>query len=425
MTMQRFLQQVIGIALLGHVCSFSLPIFLPTRSERIALRSSSSNGNDWMESLRARQLELDKQQEVLDYNWRNSKCSSTMPLSFPDWVRRLDVGEYPIAAVGSSSGNVFCANLETGKAMARTVRQEDEEELEGQEELMRILFAAYDGGGTLAIAMHNTLICSAGRQGSVQLWRLNPNETELISQGSLQALQGVLVTCLELDDEYLWVGTADGRLQAYAHQSSDLPLALQTKPELEWNVGSAILSMSLSSEMGHGVVSTAKGTVELFSMEDDDAMVAQWKPPLDSKVRQSSNCYILSCSIVPYKDERGGCAIVCGCNDGSIYMQPLNYENNMFVDDECILKATGSRQLQPRHAGVVKCLANPVPGVMLSAGQDGSLRVWNISETDSHYLYQFIGYKVWLGTLWTDGLRVVSDGADNSIIVHDFSDADN
>jgi hypothetical protein len=100
-----------------------------------------------MESLRARQLELDKQQEVLDYNWRNSKCSSTMPLSFPDWVRRLDVGDYPIAAAGSSSGNVFCANLETGRAIARTVNQEDEEELEGQEELMRILFSSYDGGG--------------------------------------------------------------------------------------------------------------------------------------------------------------------------------------------------------------------------------------------------------------------------------------
>jgi WD40 repeat protein len=376
-----------------------------------------------MASLRARQLELDKQQEVLDYNWRNSKCESTMPLSFPDWVRRLDVGDYPIAAIGSSSGNVFCANLETGKAIARTKNQEDEVELDGQEELMRTLFSSYDGGGTLAIAMHKMLICSSSRQGSVQIWRLDPNETELISQGSIQALQGVIVTCLELDDDYLWVGTADGRLQAYPHQSSEMPLALQTKPAMEWNLGSTILSLSLCPEMGHGVASTAKGTVELFSMEDDDAVVAQWKPPLGSNDRQSSNCYILSCILVPYKDERGGYAMVCGCNDGCIYMQPLNYENGMFVDDDLILKSAG-RQLQPRHSGVVKCLATPVPGVMLSGGQDGSLRVWNISENDSHYLYQFIGYKVWLGTLWTDGSRVVSDGADNSIIVHDFSDTD-
>jgi hypothetical protein len=164
-------------------------------------------------------------------------------------------------------------------------------------------------------AQYTHLLCGSTRK--CPALETGSQRAELISQGSpLQALQGVLVTCLELDDEYLWVGTADGRLQAYAHQSSDLPLALQSKPDLEWNVGSAILSLSLSSEMGHGVVSTVKGTVELFSMEDDDAMLAQWSPY--SKVRQSSNCYILSCSLVPYKDERGGYALVCGCNDGSI-----------------------------------------------------------------------------------------------------------
>jgi WD40 repeat protein len=376
-----------------------------------------------MESLRARQLELDQQQEDLEEKWRNAKCESTIPLSFPDWVRRLDVGDYPLVAVGSSSGNVYCANLETGESIAQSFGQEEEKPLTGHEELMRIMFAGYDGGGTLAIAMHKSLICSASRQGGIQLWRLDGQDTaELISQGTLQALQGVLVTCLELDGEYLWVGTADGRLQAYAHQSPDLPLALQTTPELEWNVGSAILSLSLNQEMNHGVISTAKGTVELFSLEDDGEIVAQWMPPLDSNERMSSNAYILSSTLIPYKED-GGYAIACGCNNGCIYLQPLNYENGIFVDDDKVLKTLreSEGQLNPRHLAAVKCLACPAPGVLLSGGQDGSLRVWNISEDDSHFLYQFVGYKVWLGTLWTDGARVVSDGADNSIIVHDFS----
>jgi hypothetical protein len=99
------------------------------------------------------------------------------------------------------------------------------------------------------------------------------------------------------------------------------------KPELEWNLGSAILSLSLCPEMGHGVVTTAKGTVELFSLEDDDAMVAKWRPPFESTVRQSPNCYILSCAMVPYKEEGGGYTIVCGCSDGTMYVQPLNYES--------------------------------------------------------------------------------------------------
>jgi hypothetical protein len=31
------------------------------------------------------------------------------------------------------------------------------------------------------------------------------------------------------------------------------------------------------------------------------------------------------------------------------------------------------------------------------------------------------GYKVWLGSVCCDGRRLVSDGRDNCILVHDFS----
>ena len=36
-------------------------------------------------------------------------------------------------------------------------------------------------------------------------------------------------------------------------------------------------------------------------------------------------------------------------------------------------------------------------------------------------LYGLAGYKVWLGSICSDGRRLVSDGADNKIIIHDFS----
>jgi WD40 repeat protein len=55
----------------------------------------------------------------------------------------------------------------------------------------------------------------------------------------------------------------------------------------------------------------------------------------------------------------------------------------------------------------------------LTGGLDGTLRLW---DTDvKKFLYQFVGYKVWLGSLYTDGERIVTDGADNTIIMHDFS----
>jgi WD40 repeat protein len=138
-------------------------------------------------------------------------------------------------------------------------------------------------------------------------------------------------------------------------------------------------------------------------------------------VRQSSNVYILSAIMVPYKDEKGY-TLACGCNDGSIYLQPLRYENGMLNESKLLAEqdASPGKSLQPCHSGPVKCLATPAPGLLLSGGQDGSLRVWNVSAEDSHFLYQFVGYKVWLGTLWTDGRRIISDGADNTVILHDF-----
>ena len=39
-------------------------------------------------------------------------------------------------------------------------------------------------------------------------------------------------------------------------------------------------------------------------------------------------------------------------------------------------------------------------------------------------LYALTGFKVWLGSIFTDGKKLVSDGADNSIVVHDFSGED-
>jgi WD40 repeat protein len=62
----------------------------------------------------------------------------------------------------------------------------------------------------------------------------------------------------------------------------------------------------------------------------------------------------------------------------------------------------------------------------MSAGQDGTIRVWNVSSPQKRdCLYQLTGYKVWLGSLWTDGRRLVSDGSDNTIIVHDFGASTN
>jgi len=113
-------------------------------------------------------------------------------------------------------------------------------------------------------------------------------------------------------------------------------------------------------------------------------------------------------------------------------------------------------RMEPSHSGQVVALTSPYTGILVSGSQDGTIRVWDCSspppptssngkqtkptrdintpewevdddDDDDDYqqspkcLYSLTGYKVWLGSIWTDLTTLVSDGADNTIVVHDFS----
>lgn len=136
--------------------------------------------------------------------------------------------------------------------------------------------------------------------------------------------------------------------------------------------------------------------------------------------------------------------------------------------------------LKPSHSAPVVALSSPFPNVFVSGATDGTIRVWDAShdedwdefnneeeeenedveeivvnrnkdtnnnknnkkknENDDEKtmsipprdilsslsirpkcLYALTGYKVWLGSIYTNMKKLVSDGADNTIVVHDFS----
>lgn len=235
---------------------------------------SSFGDNELAEALKARQQELQSQEDKRYENWKTAKCESSIPVALPDWVRRIDItGD--IVAAGSASGTIFVAHAETGDILAQSEAQEVTE-LDGIESILRILYGPYDGGGTTAIAIDRDLIVSAGRQGSVQIHRYDKTSKILLSQGSMKALEGVLVTCLELDEDHAWIGTADGRVLAYPHSDALTPLSLQSEPAMKFSAGSSpVLSLSLEPSIGFGVFTTAQGSVELFSMEDDNRILVR------------------------------------------------------------------------------------------------------------------------------------------------------
>lgn len=422
-------------------------IFSPLhQASSSALALSSFGDQELAKALKARQEELQGQEEKRYENWKTAKCESSIPVALPDWVRRIAL-DFPLVAAGSSSGTIFVAHVETGDVLAQS-EAPDVDELENIESVLRMLYGAFDGGGTTAIAMDGDLIVSAGRQGSVQIHRYDKTSKILLSQGSMKALEGVLVTCIELDEDHAWIGTADGRVLAFPHSDSLKPLSLQSEPTYKFSVGpSPILSLSIEPSIGYGVFTTSKGSVELFSMEDDNRILASWYPPFDSGVsRQSGNTFPLTATLVPSKNGNGY-QMACGASDGSLYLHPLRWEN----DDLDILHPLDGDAVEckPKHQAPLKCLTSPKPGLLVSGGQDGAIRMWQTA--DAVCQYQFMGascwlvvcdgcnycivptncsfpttqslssgYKVWLGSLCTDGIRLVSDGADNTIVVHNF-----
>lgn len=386
--------------------------------------SESSDDGNILKSLKARQKELKYRDFMAEQKWRNADCASKIQVRLPtDFCRRLDV-EYPLAAIGSTSGNVYIAHLETGEILTHSTKEHNEDSVQSadvciQMERLRQL-SHYGAGrvGTVAVAFSGNIVCVSNpldKDSGVQVWRFD-GSNQLVCQGNIQGLNGAVVTSLEIEDEYLWVGTAKGNVYAYSllEDLDSIPLTLQTQPELEWKFTDSILSISLDASIGHGLVTTASGSVELISMEYDGKPICSLYPPLNGKEN--------AVSAILARVTDSSYAIVCGGGDGSIWSQPLNLASygEIEVDQPFLDPLT---QLRPPHLGPVKCLANPMPGLLVSGGLDGSLRVWDMVEGAS--LYQFVGYKIWMGSIWTDGYRLVTDGSDNNVIVHDFLSEDN
>ena len=247
---------------------------------------------------------------------------------------------------------------------------------------------------------------------------------------------------------------------------------------------SIALSIYVDSYIKCAVVTTNTGSIDLLHYGDKlDVTNHRFKPigsvtpPFgDTMERRTINAHPTCASIVKVSRNLTGSsfddnsisvlsaserfAIVSGANDGKLYLQELRTNsaemNDKKLGDEvdAIINirqpfVNACKPVQPFHFASVKCITNMgKDGLILTGAVDGTIRLWDIESSiplkdtgaglangnknenismnenlSMKMIYQMMGYKVWLGSVWTDGTRIISDGADNAIIVHDFSKA--
>lgn len=344
---------------------------------------------------------------------------------------------------------------------------------------MEKLYGKIDGGGVVSVAISGDLVASAGREGGVRLWKFersrplpplkSPDKKEerglgqdsalgklsqlagnaakgknsdrsefknindvvegkLVPLGTLKALERTIVTCLKFDSKQrLWASAYDGRTRAYdVSKCNDCNFRIfPLKPIFQSDFTDSVLDMHLCEELNVGACATADGGVALFSLKTGTFICGIVL--FDVAAR----------SVLILKQADGSYAVLCGGSNGAIHHIPLKVDLETKVVDEDnpfdVLESTDTA-MTPKHTGPVLCLASQnggiTKGMFISGGQDGTVRVWT-SKTDAvdnkqqrqaaKCIYALTGYKLWLGSICTDGQRIVSDGGENSIIVRDFS----
>lgn len=371
-------------------------------------------------SLRARTLELDG---AVAQRWREAEPASSVPLALSDWIRRLAL-DWPLVACGTASGGLAVGDLATGELLATSPtahpgRVDSAEVAAG----MRLLYADHDGGGLTAVAMRGSRLASAGRDGGVKLWRLDGDE--LVPLGAVA--EGVLVSAIELAAEEegpLWVAGLDSVVRRYDSPFAFAERAYVQSSVLDIRCGAAVLDIATCDELGLVACATAAGAVELAGSACGTPR-GTWKPfGATMEPRPYKGCRARSVALL-----RGatGWSVVAGGSDGGIQRRRLAPRSDEAAA-EAFDESLPAEPLTPPHGGPVVSLT-PVggagEGLLLSGAHDGTLRVWEVGDgvPGGKALYGLGGYKVWLGSVCSDGRRIVSDGNDNRVHVHDFSAA--
>jgi len=403
------------------------------------------------------QFYIDQQEQ------QQSKYNQKEELPF-DWIRRISIGTYPRVACGSAHGSIYVADVESEQlvGVARNVHSSHHNDNANgvdalDETLRRYLYGEYDGGGVLSVAMYGTnFVASSGREGGVKLFKLMGDEGELTFVGDVPSLKRplpgvtpILVTCLKFDSlGRLFMGGQDGflRMVTFADDVDEMQVTLVSSPRQQQlqqlqQLPSPVLSLDISEELEMVATAHANGNICVHSTNQDhrnsnnnNCLLGVWNPFTASSHARS--VAFVSGGEDEQDDPLWG--IVAGGGNGELWMQEidpsyiLTTTSAAMTNDNRDVAATTTiplfkensiQQIEPNHQhGAVLSMAARPGGILVSTGHDGMLRMTQLWPTPKA-LYGLGGYKVWIGNVCIDseGKRLLSDGRDDVVVVHDFS----
>jgi hypothetical protein len=344
-------------------------------------------------------------------------------------------------ACGSAHGSIFVADVEARQvlAVARGVhysRHSNDFKTILDDKLQQYIYGDYDGGGVLDVGMFGkNIVASVGREGGVRLFKLVDNSNTLIYQGNIPEIS-IVVTCTKFDsDGKLYLGGSDGILRVVTFPPDFLnvdDVNLMNAQDLEVTVVphsldepvSPILSLDVSESLDMAVTAHANGNVCLHSMKkqsERNSVIGVWNPFAKNKSCARSVTFASRATNVETKY-----AVVVGGGNGEMWLNIIDPDSKK--GEGVVFKDEFVQKLEPDHIGPVISLASRPQGLIMSVGHDGMIRMtqtWisgKIKKMPSP-VYGLGGYKVWIGSICVDdeGKRLISDGMDDAVVVHDFS----
>lgn len=237
------------------------------------------------------------QQERIDDNWKTAHCPTTfVPVSNSDWVRRVNMDNYPIAVCGGARGGLYVVNLEEKTIVAKVegahiVQVVDDSNNNHKtsslmsltssssgnkissnmaKQAMEKLYGKLDGGGVVSVAISGDIVASSGREGGVGLWRIVKGHNTGTSQQ--QDFVG--------DDVYGWKNSSTGGEEeegTAAAKINDLGGQLVPLGSLPGLQNTIATSLKFDS---NGVLWVAcyDGTIRAYSMDGYDTAMAPFPP---------------------------------------------------------------------------------------------------------------------------------------------------